>query len=153
MRGNVKHFTTQDGLPSNNVWDLAVDPLGRLWVTTEAGLCSYNHGIWNTFDSRSGLTTAHLWPVYPTPDKIYIGTTGTGLAILNLRECDDLPPKLTLFKPVVEGNTVLLRFLPIAFWGKPSPNDILARYRLNDSKWSEWSTSHSFTLDGFEPGE
>ena len=153
MRGDVKHFTTKDGLPSNKIWDLAVDPLGRLWVTTEAGLCSYNHGIWNTFDSRSGLTTAHLWPVYPAPDKIYVGTTGSGLAILNLQECDDLPPKITLFKPVVEGNTVLLRFLPIAFWGKPSPNDILTRYRSNDSKWSEWSTSHSFTLDGFEPGE
>jgi len=38
----LTHFSTDDGLPSNVVNDLALDDDGRLWIATDQGLCYYD---------------------------------------------------------------------------------------------------------------
>lgn len=47
----VKHFTTENGLPSNGIkglqWD---DSTGFLWIATEAGIVRYNGMDFKTFD-------------------------------------------------------------------------------------------------------
>lgn len=51
-------LTTEDGLPSNAVWALAVEQSGRVWVGSEAGLARVDEG-----QVRAVLTTAEGLPV------------------------------------------------------------------------------------------
>ena len=37
-----RHFTTEDGLLSNDIWGIAEDSKGRIWFSTYAGLMIYN---------------------------------------------------------------------------------------------------------------
>jgi len=149
----IKHFKSSDGLVSDKVWDLTVDSLGRLWVATEAGLSMYDKGVWSSYDSRCGLMAPGLWPVLPLGDTVYVGTVGMGLGILNLRECEQPLPLVFLSQAGVEGNTVNLIWSSFAYWGDPSPDAILTRYRLNENDWSAWSTARSISLSGLKPGD
>ena len=38
----LRHFTTRDGLPSNNCYRLIDDEDGRIWVSTDKGIVRYN---------------------------------------------------------------------------------------------------------------
>ena len=72
----VQHFTTAEGLPSNQVWAIEEDSLGFLWLGTSNGLVRYDGYTFETFlpqpnDSTSiggrqvlALhldTSGHLW--------------------------------------------------------------------------------------------
>lgn len=40
--GNIIHYTLLDGLPSNRITDMTIDPLNRVWIATEdAGIAYY----------------------------------------------------------------------------------------------------------------
>lgn len=44
----TKHFTTTDGLPSNDIYGLKTDTEGRLWISTGNGIAVMDKGkIWN----------------------------------------------------------------------------------------------------------
>jgi ligand-binding sensor domain-containing protein len=57
--GNVKYFTTENGLPSNSVSNIIKDRNGYLWVTTGSRLCRYNidKRIISTFNEEDGVPT------------------------------------------------------------------------------------------------
>jgi two-component sensor histidine kinase len=50
-----KHFTIDDGLPSNNVFDVFFDSKGYLWIGTDKGIVRYNGIEFVTFTSNDGL--------------------------------------------------------------------------------------------------
>jgi len=45
-----KQYTEEDGLPSGNVFDVAQDSLGRMWIATRNGIVAYDAASWNYFD-------------------------------------------------------------------------------------------------------
>ncbi len=149
---SVRYYSTADGLLSQNIWDIRCDERGRLWVTSDAGLNCYENGAWKSYDHSTGLRTSRIWPVLPSGDTLYAGTTGSGLGILNLREC--LQPMTRVFtdKPVTENATVLLRWHPFASGGFPASDNVLTRYRINGDPWSAWSFVHSVTLENLSVG-
>ena len=49
------HFTAKDGLPSNDVYALEVDPQGRVWAGTEAGVVLLDEGTWKVYTTEDGL--------------------------------------------------------------------------------------------------
>jgi ligand-binding sensor domain-containing protein/tRNA A-37 threonylcarbamoyl transferase component Bud32 len=55
--GDYRKFGVTDGLPSNRVNDLLVDPVGILWVATDAGVGRFDGESWRTFDETDGLDT------------------------------------------------------------------------------------------------
>ena len=70
--GGYEKYGIADGLPSNNVNDLLVDPAGILWIATDAGVGRFDGQSWRTFDETDGLDTqwvqslaiddeGHLW--------------------------------------------------------------------------------------------
>ena len=148
----IEKYSTEEGLLDNRVWDLAVDIRGKLWISTEGGLCCLDQGRWKKFDAKSGLLMTDLWPVLPLGDSVFVGTRGKGLSILNLRRCYQPPPKIYFSNSVVEGNKVFIRVLPFEFWGEIEPHEILTRYSLNNNAWSGWSTVHDVTINDLEPG-
>jgi len=48
-------FTVADGLPSDEAYDLEVDSLNQIWITTDRGLCVYNGYDFETFTTKDGL--------------------------------------------------------------------------------------------------
>lgn len=150
---SVHYYTTADGLLNDKVWDVRVDVFGKLWISTQGGLSCYDNGVWSTFDEKSGLSHLILWPVLPSEQYVYVGTTGRGVAILHRDESNTPDPAIRLEKPLAEGQNVLLRWKTFAFWGELAPSEILTRIRVNNGSWSPWEKKAEATLHELDPGE
>ncbi len=150
--GSISYYTIKDGLIEDHVIDLAFDEQETLWITTDGGLSSYRDGIWTTLGKNTGLIYPVLWPVKPLSDKVYVGTVGGGLAILNRKALTSVPLRISLSTPYVEESKVYLTWKTFGFMGIPSQENILTRYNLNNNGWSSWSTNHSLSMYNLEPG-
>jgi PAS domain S-box-containing protein len=150
--GEVKYFTTSDGLVSDFVWEVRVDSLGVLWITTRGGLVSYHDGKWSRFDESSGLQSNLLWPVLPLKDEVYVGTRN-GVAILDRRESFTPAPRIVIDKPNIDRQDVHLRWRAYAYWGAMAPSEILTQYRIDDEGWSDWSKIRELDLKNYTSGE
>lgn len=153
QQDSVHYLTVADGLIDDYIWDLNVDPSGRLWVSTADGLCSYANNRWSIFDRQSGLEHPALWPVVPMAGEVYVGTQGGGIAVLNVDASSTPAPLIELDKPTMEGKNILLRWKATAYWGELDPPEIITRYKLRDGGWSPWNRSHEHTFVDLDPGE
>ncbi len=72
-----ENFTTENGLPNNRVYCVAVDG-ERVWAGTDNGLALYENGKWKSFGVADGLT--HRAVISLALDKrshdLWIGTMG-----------------------------------------------------------------------------
>ncbi len=75
-----RSFGTADGLPSDTVFALAVEP-DRVWVGTDNGLARYQDGRWASWGTADGLPYAVVTSLAldPATGDLWIGTMG-GLA-------------------------------------------------------------------------
>ena len=83
-------FTTQDGLPSNDIWTIFLDSKGMLWFGTMApeatlqaegaGVCRYDGDSFQTFTTKDGLVDDAIVSIYED-DKghLWFGT-GKGVS-------------------------------------------------------------------------
>lgn len=60
---NFRHFTVDDGLPSNTILTMELNNEGQLWISTNKGLCMFNPTTYecetfNEFDGIQGLDFA-----------------------------------------------------------------------------------------------
>ena len=147
----ARFLTMQDGLVSHEIWDLRVDDQGVLWISTRNGLSSYRNGIFTTYGTKLGLGTLRLWEILPLLDRVYIGSSGSGVNILNRREASP-PPSVEFSKPVIEGSDALLRWRVYPYWGELPIGDIESRFRVDHGSWSSWSTMREMSLTNLEEG-
>ncbi|MBI5216872.1 MAG: PAS domain-containing protein [Ignavibacteriae bacterium] len=141
-----KYFTTADGLVSNAVWEVKEDSSGKLWVSTRSGVSIYDGETWYSIDENDGLTNTRLWPIIPTKDFTYIGTYGSGMAILNMKELSAHVPKIVLSEPLFRENITHVHWNVFSYWGEQQNNMIETRYRLDNTHWSPWSTIRTVSL-------
>jgi signal transduction histidine kinase len=84
----VKHFTTENGLPSNGIKGLQWDEsTGFLWIATEAGMVRYNGMAFKTFDVNSNPDLSSnriVFALKNSTGKIFVG--GEGGNLLSVRE-------------------------------------------------------------------
>jgi|GEM_PF-3419651 len=149
----VRYLTTEDGLASDAVWDLQVDPAGKLWIATRAGLNSYDRGAWETFGRASGLGSVLLWPVLPTEGAVYVGTSGGGTRVLDRAGSGKNNPRVRFFKPAVDGASVVVRWQAHSFFGELKPHEIATRFQLDGREFSNWSVDREVVLTSLRPGE
>ncbi|TAK62215.1 MAG: hypothetical protein EPO24_05125, partial [Bacteroidetes bacterium] len=149
--GNVKYYTTEDGLVDNRVNNILIDSVGALWISTYGGLSKFQNGIWTTYNEKTGLTCTTIWPLKIYSNRVFVGTAGQGLAFLSRDPTLPLPPLIEISRPVVEGSSVLLRWQSYAFKGELPIENIESRYRLNSGPWSPWTTSRSLTFPDLDP--
>lgn len=149
---HVRFLTTADGLVNNAIWDLKVDSKGTLWISTERGLSSYSKGVWSSFTLQSGLSTPNLWDILPTKELIYVGSPGSGVNILNRSEASQTP-RVSFFRPSIEGTTALLRWTVFPYFGEVDPRDVEARYRLDHQSWSSWTKQREISLGDLGSGD
>ncbi|MAT39529.1 MAG: hypothetical protein CL946_07980 [Ectothiorhodospiraceae bacterium] len=149
---SLYYHTTNNGLPNDDIWEVEVDPLNRVWVTTARGLGLFQNGSWLTFDERSGLNSSSLWPVMAAGDSVFVGTWSSGWAVLDLSKVKMLPPRIVINTPAVEPGRAAISWAAYASWGELAPEEILTRYRINDEEWSPWSQQRSLVLEDIEAG-
>ena len=149
---SLQYFSVDDGLPDNRIYDIKVDSAGVVWVATRGGLCCYDHGRWSVYDDNSGLVSNALWPVLPTSQGIYVGTTGKGAAILHREAGVEHYPFIVIDKPLVENQNAFVRWQAFAYNGEVSPENSVTRYRINNGSWSPWNTSHEVSVRSSAPG-
>lgn len=150
--GGCRLYTIEDGLASNSIWDVRIQPEGRIWFSTADGLSCYESGKWTSFNFRSGLTDGHLWPILPEADSVYAGTRSDGVAILTVPLTDERFPRILLQKPICEATSAHVRWLAYMPWNEIPPKEILVRYRLDNRSWSPWGTTREITYSTLAEG-
>lgn len=58
---NPIHFSTKDGLPSNNVYDVLEDKDGFIWFATNRGLSKFDGKSFINFTIKNGLPNNDIW--------------------------------------------------------------------------------------------
>lgn len=54
------NYSLEDGIPQSTVISLYQDQNRNLWIGTQGGICKYNGQVFETFDTRHGLTDNHI---------------------------------------------------------------------------------------------
>lgn len=147
-----RFLTVEDGLISSEIWDLKVDESNTLWISTKSGLSTYANGVFSSYTTGNGLQTLRLWEILPLEDKVYIGSSGSGVSILNRTETSP-PPLVELSKPILEGGHALVRWQAYAPWGEIEPDKIETRYKIDQSSWSAWSMAREVQFPDLSTGK
>ena len=53
---SFRHFTTEDGLPSSEVYNILQDRKGNIWLGTDRGVTRFDGYQFRTFSYKDGLT-------------------------------------------------------------------------------------------------
>lgn len=68
-------YTTNEGLPSNEITTIATGAYGLVVVGTNNGIAVYNTSQWKTYDSSNGLPESYVKALAISADKeIYVGS-------------------------------------------------------------------------------
>ncbi|MEO1023075.1 MAG: two-component regulator propeller domain-containing protein [Bacteroidota bacterium] len=80
---NIKTFTVNDGLPSNQVFDIEFDRYGYVWFGTADGLARYNGKEYKVFGLAEGLRDEFVNDIFfDSDERLWLATAGRGLALL-----------------------------------------------------------------------
>ncbi len=87
FKADVDVFNSQNGLPSNNVFDVVEDKYGFLWIATNSGVVRYDGKIFKTFGKKkpqkNEISQNSSKKLTIIDDDLFI--TGFGLRKINLR--------------------------------------------------------------------
>ena len=76
-KGQVQRWQTlalEDGLPQIQVYDIAQDEGGWMWVGTHGGVSRYDGQNFRTFSQKEGLKSNHVSCILPLgPDHVFLG--------------------------------------------------------------------------------
>lgn len=150
---SIKYFTTADGLVSDAVWNIQIGQDNKIWIATRGGLGVYANGSWSDFNVSEGIENSRIWALLPTKDKIYFGTSGGGVQILNLNEISTALPEIKLYTPLVQNSSLLIHWNSYSFWGEQRSENIENRYRVDDQPWSEWNKEQHVIIPDLSSGD
>lgn len=114
----IKHYSTRDGLPSNNCYFILQDQKGYIWVSSDAGVSRFDGKVFETFSVDDGL---------PDNQIIRINEDRSGRIWFSA-----LNGQLSYFKDGViynESNNILLKLLKF--------NGVVTSF-FEDSKGNIW---------------
>ena len=65
------NYDTKDGLPSSEVYDVAIYESGLLWFSTDRGVCSYDGYNFDTYTTSNGLADNTNFKIFKDPKNDY----------------------------------------------------------------------------------
>lgn len=74
----LRNFKQEDGLPSNEVYDIFQDKNGLMWFATDRGLANYNGSEFKKFALKDGLTDITIFDFFPQENNQIWCTTFNG---------------------------------------------------------------------------
>lgn len=76
----IRHYTTFDGLPCNNVYDVYQDSQKFIWFSTEEGAVRYDGSEFTVFTRKDGLNTSKIrWIKEDSFGRVWIFNRNTSL--------------------------------------------------------------------------
>ncbi len=147
-----RYVDQAEGMTGRTIWSIVGAPDGKLWIATREGLFVNNNGIWVTIGPAQGLPNPLLWPLVVTHDRVYIGTSGSGVAVLQYSLLETPPPRVRYQDPVPQGSATVISWQVEPPWELIPSNEVKVRYRVDDQPWSDWSEERSATLTGLSVG-
>lgn len=77
------NYTTENGLPDNNVRDLLVAPDGKIWAATAKGAAVFDGSSWKVYTTKEGLSSDNTTVVAAdAKGGIWVGSM-KGISVLN----------------------------------------------------------------------
>ena len=74
-------YTKHNGLPSDTVRAVSIDPNGAVWVATFGGLAKFDGKKWQVYTTKDGLPSNHTSAIAFAPDgSVWAGTEFRGIA-------------------------------------------------------------------------
>ncbi|MDH3649852.1 MAG: hypothetical protein OEQ53_09220, partial [Saprospiraceae bacterium] len=74
------HYTSEEGLSSDNVWCMLEDTHGNLWFGTQGGGVSRYDGSFIHFTTKEGLSNNNIWSMLEDSNgDLWFGTNGGGV--------------------------------------------------------------------------
>lgn len=165
----IRHFTREDGLRSEQSIFVGVDSRGWIWYGTDNGVDVYDGDSWQHYGTGEGL----IWPdcngdaFYADPDgSVWIGTSrGLSRYLAQGRSTEDLPPRVVLVganaqrrplpldaSPKLPGarHSIEFQYTALTFVNE---DRVRFRYRLLglDENWN-WTRNRSVRFDRLPPG-
>ena len=99
---NFQNFSTKNGLPSTQVYNMYQDSYGIIWFATDHGICNYNGYKFEQFELEDGLTSTTVFKFYPQEDgNIWCTTANNQIFYFNPKERVFHPYQ---FNDVLSGN-------------------------------------------------
>ncbi len=81
----INYSKSNSALPNNSIYDIYITGNQKLWLAHNNGISFFNNGSFTNYDmNNSGLVLDLTRCVYEYNSKVYIGTYGQGLDILDL---------------------------------------------------------------------
>ncbi len=77
-----KQYMISDGMPSNSIYDIAQDKMGKMWFVTKVGPVYYDARTWHTFSDSLNLPTSTNSSIRAVGDRIWVaGLNDTSLTV------------------------------------------------------------------------
>ena len=81
QNSQLQNFTTKEGLPQSQVYDIVQDSIGYLWLATQGGgLARFDGDEFTVFNEKSGLKSNFINALFVKNDSLFVGTYA-GLSI------------------------------------------------------------------------
>ncbi len=183
IRGMTRLFTTDDGLPNNNVMSILPDESGSLWLSTDRGLSRFHpeHKSFVNYDVHDGLPHNEfnrMAALKSSNGRLYFGSLN-GVTSFNPGEVDasldQLMPLLTHYSyyqgridTVVNfdlqpdtSQTLEFTYLDRLFrfnfmlpsYRQPEKNRFLYMLEGWDKEWQSTNATHTISYNYLQPGE
>ncbi len=156
-----QHFTAQDGLPSDAVYTLHIDPDDTLWVGTAGGVARYDGRTWISYTSEGSLPDNEVRVILRDPSgNHWFGTLRGNLSIYSREK---LPPQVRIASVnghPVEGAVVQVKSgetVHLSFVGgdtKTRTSDLMYLYRMEgiDKDWVWARSTRTAAYKSLKPG-
>jgi signal transduction histidine kinase/ligand-binding sensor domain-containing protein/DNA-binding response OmpR family regulator len=147
--GNCEHFTTDNGLPGNEVLSIAEDRQNRLWLATVQGLCVLDPetGTVRSFTSGNGIQNNSFNPnsaFASSRGELYFGGTNGFIRFFPERiMTNPRPPKVVITHFYIHNKEI------VPDNDKSPLKDVIAKTRSLTLKYNQNSFSFRFVSDNF----
>ena len=84
LRGQAyRHFTVEDGLPSNRIYKVLQDSTGFIWMATDNGLVRFDGKHFYVFNTSNGLPVNDVWEMeLDGKNRLWYITNASGLGFI-----------------------------------------------------------------------
>ncbi len=135
-----------------NVWNIQIDNQNRVWIATQFGLYCIIDDVAVHFNKVNGLNFNKLWPLMFKDNKLYAGSLGNGINILDLSGRLHSKLKMVNESLLTAHDEMIVKWNIFGLMSPTTPSEFFIRHKINGEDWSSWMKNGTITLSGLSEG-